>query len=120
MALGLLALSPGSSDADAATQARTSLVSLDLGSLGTTGNGYQPSISADGRFVAYQDGLVVLVRDLRTRTTVIASRASGPDGAVGRSPSFNPYALAPSISADGRLVAFESAAQNLDPDDGNG
>lgn len=120
MALGLLALSTGSSDADASLQPRTSLVSLELASLGTTGNGYQPSISADGRFVAFHDGLVVLVRDLRTRTTVIASRASGPDGAVGRSPWFTPYALVPSISADGRLVAFESAAENLDPDDGNG
>lgn len=83
-----------------------------------------PSISADGRFVAFnsqanylsafdQDGTSdVFVRDLATDSLTYVSRASGDTGAGGDSGS-----SVPSISADGRVVAFHSAATNLSAED---
>jgi Tol biopolymer transport system component len=95
------------------------------GAVGSWGAG-GPSISSDGRFVAFTTwsslapadgevmGLDVYARDLQTDTTTLASRASGARGAKGDSDSTKP-----SLSADGRLVAFESAASNLHPYDSN-
>ncbi len=86
-----------------------------------------PSISADGRYVAFQtrgNGLTavdaanrvdVFVRDMQRRVTVDASRASGELGVPGDGPSANP-----SISADGRFVAFDSRATNLSGADRDG
>jgi len=81
-----------------------------------------PSISADGRYVAFQssaNGLVtgdlnhrddVFVHDRQTRqTTMVSVSSSGEPG--------NDYSRLPSISGDGRYVAFESAAINLVPND---
>ncbi len=99
---------------------------VSLSSAGEQGNGdsYGPAISADGRYVAFTsaasnltpgDGngeLDVFVRDRVAHTTVLAS--VGPHGTPGDGPSG-----APSISGDGRLVAFESDADNLVPDDAN-
>src|SRR5262249_26713473 len=85
-----------------------------------------PAISADGRFVAFTslasnldpaDGLTggnLFVRDLQTNTTTLVSRASGANGALANSVPFDP-----SISADGRFVAFASFASNLDPEANN-
>jgi Tol biopolymer transport system component len=86
-----------------------------------TGN---PSISGDGRFVAFwgeasnlvpDDGNAihdVFVRDLKSNTTTRASLdAFGRESTEG---SFEP-----SISADGRYVAFESDGDALVPSDGN-
>ena len=86
-----------------------------------------PSVSADGRFVAFESGasnlhpddgdisLDVFVRDLQADATVLVSRASGVAGAKGNAHSFSA-----SVSADGRFVAFVSGASNLHPDDGVG
>ena len=82
------------------------------------------AISADGRRVAFatRAGLVpeddnrrrdVYVRDRPSGKTMLVSRAAGAAGAVVRGDS-----IRPSISADGRTVAFDSWAQ-LDPADGN-
>jgi len=83
------------------------------------------ALSANGRFVAFSsaaDNLVrddtnrvadVFVRDLRTQRTVRVSVAS--DGAQGNGASFFP-----SISADGRYVAFRSYARNFADYDLNG
>lgn len=81
-----------------------------------TGLASEPSLSADGTrvaFVARPAGIrrtQVFVHDLRSRATLLVSRASGPAGApaVGT-------AARPSISADGRRVAFTSDAWNLAP-----
>jgi Tol biopolymer transport system component len=71
------------------------------------------SISADGRFVAFEMARNVYVHDLRANTTTLVSRASGPHGVMGDGRSENP-----AISADGRHVAFEFwRGSNLDPDD---
>lgn len=75
------------------------------------------AMSADGRFVAFVcsvgAGREVFEDDLATGTTTVISRAAGPDGEVadGGSSDF------PSVSADGRFVAFSSNADNLARDD---
>lgn len=87
---------------------------------GGNGNSTKPSISADGRYVAFQstasdllfmdsNGAVVdvFVRDMTAGTTVFASRNVTGSG-TGNGASGNP-----SISRDGRYVAFESVASDL-------
>jgi Tol biopolymer transport system component len=105
----------------------TTLVSRAGGAAGAKGDGdsFGPAISADGRFVAFpsnaanldpDDGdatLDVVVRDLRAGTTALVSRAAAA-GAKGNDDSFTA-----ALSADGRFVAFDSLASNLDPDDGD-
>lgn len=103
----------------------TILVSRASGLDGVKANGpsNRPSISADGRFVAFlsfgnnlhsddPDTMGdVYVRDLQSAETMLVSRAGGADGNTANSPAFNP-----SISADGRYIAFDSQATNLHPD----
>jgi len=84
----------------------------------------QPVVSANGRYVAFaskaknlsridKDSVEdVFVRDLRTNRTLLVSRGKGKHGAAGSGDS-----TGPSISADGRYVAFESYASNLGPAD---
>jgi Tol biopolymer transport system component len=93
------------------------LPALTAGAQGND-NSWSPSISADGRYVAFfsmATNLVagdtngasdIFVRDRNTGTTYLVSRDSA--GVAGTSDSYNP-----SISADGRYVAFESMATNL-------
>ena len=57
----------------------------------------------------------VYVRDVDTGLTLLASRASGPSGAVGNGSSYAD--TRPVISGDGRYVAFQSSSTNLSPDD---
>jgi Tol biopolymer transport system component len=69
---------------------------------------FDPSISANGRRVAFVADGNVWVRDLLDNTTTLVSRATGAGGAAGNDSSFDP-----SISADGNRVEFESLATNL-------
>ena len=100
---------------------------ISVASDGTQANdesGY-PSISADGRYVAFESGATnllagdtngihdVFVRDQQTGTVALVSVAS--DGTQG-----NGVSRYPSISADGRYVAFFSSATNLVAGDTNG
>jgi len=76
------------------------------------------SVSGDGSRVAFQvfvggAGFDIYARDLAAGTTIKVSRAAGGGQANGI--SFNP-----TISANGRYVAFLSAAANLVANDGNG
>ena len=87
---------------------------------------YFPSVSGDGRYVAftsYANNLSgedvdatydVFVRDLQTNVLTLASRATGAAGAAGTDGSSDA-----SISADGRYVAFSSVADNLSAEDDN-
>jgi hypothetical protein len=80
---------------------------------------YDPTISNDGRFVAFESYATNLpgsigptydqayVRDLEKGKTILISRTSGGDPASGG------YSEDASISGDGRLVAFDSEATNL-------
>src|SRR6185436_11615711 len=53
----------------------------------------------------------IYVRDLQTNSTTLVSRATGTGASAGSA------AINPAISADGRVVVFESGATNLDPGD---
>jgi Tol biopolymer transport system component len=100
---------------------------VSVASDGTEGIGVSdhPSISADGRYVAfmsYASNLVpgdtngwadIFVHDRLTGQTTRVSVAS--DGTEGNGDSWTP-----SISADGRYIAFTSRASNLVPGDTNG
>ena len=84
-----------------------------------------PSVSANGRYVAFDSAATnlvsgdtngyadVFVRDRKLHKTFLVSVSSA--GSQGNGYSFNP-----SISANGRYVAFESAATNLVSGDTNG
>jgi Tol biopolymer transport system component len=109
---------------DRQTNTTTRVSVASDGTQGNNGSSY-PSISADGRYVAFAsiagnlvpgdtNGLYdIFVRDRQTNTTTRVSVAT--DGTQG-----NDYSLNPHISADGRYIAFESAASNLVPGDTNG
>jgi Ca2+-binding RTX toxin-like protein len=102
----------------------TTRVSVD--SAGNQGNNLsrRPSISADGRFVTFDSyatnlvpgdtnaSLDIFVRDLSTNTTTLVSASSSGDRG-------NDDSGLPSISANGRFVAFRSLATNLVPGDTN-
>jgi Tol biopolymer transport system component len=106
----------------------TTRVSVD--SAGNPGNGesYAPSISGDGRFVVFASDAAnlvpgdtngsrdIFVRDTRSNTTTRVSVDSAGNQGNGIS---NPPLSKPSISADGRFVAFVSTASNLVPGDTN-
>ncbi len=98
---------------------------VSVASDGSQASGEEPSISSDGRYAAFSSrssNLVpndnnaqgdIFVRDRQTNTTSRVSIAS--DGTEG-----NGVSVYPSISGDGRYVAFRSAATNLVPNDTNG
>lgn len=102
---------------------------------GNAGNGVstQPSISGDGRWVAFtstaddlspEDGDTVqdiFVRDLSSATPriLLVSRATGPNGNVPTASKGNGNSTNPRISKDGRYVAFDTSATNLSVNDGN-
>ena len=99
---------------------------VSVSSAGVAGNGWShvPSISPDGRYVAFQseaDNLVagdtngkwdIFVHDRVTATTTRVSVSTG-----GTQGNWNSYE--PSVSRDGRYVAFESGASNLVSGDTN-
>jgi Tol biopolymer transport system component len=103
----------------------TTRVSVNSG--GIEGNDYSesPSISADGRYVAFHswatnlvagdaNGAVsdILIHDRLTKeTTLVSVDSNNTQG--------NQQSYFPSISADGRYVAFQSSASNLVTDDTN-
>lgn len=105
--------------------ATTERISVATGGAQSNDWSDQSSISADGRYVAFDSGasnLVsgdtngtsgIFVRDRQTGVTERVSIAS--DGGQG-----NDYSDFPAISADGRFVAFISAATNLVSNDTNG
>jgi Tol biopolymer transport system component len=89
----------------------------------TNGAAAQPSLSADGRYVAFvsgSDGLApgddnvgydVFLRDRTMGTTTAVSVSSS--GAFPQYPGWQPNSEHPSISADGRYVAFSSYGRGL-------
>jgi Tol biopolymer transport system component len=102
----------------------TTRVSLTNAGAQANGWNYSPAISADGRYVAFTSGATnlvagdtnasddIFVRDRVGRTTKRASVTSTGGQA-------NSYSFSPAISADGRYIAFSSAASNLVAGDSN-
>jgi Tol biopolymer transport system component len=88
--------------------------------------GRGPSISSDGRFIAFEsyatnfvagdtnNAMDVFVKDMQTG---MIQRVSVND--AGQQSTNNKSSYDPSISADGRYVAFDSAADNFVPGDTN-
>jgi len=106
----------------------TTLVSRQSGTAPMNGAdllSFNPKISADGRFVAFESDAMnlssddddtvadIFVRDTAANTTSLISRQTGmaPMNGANQGSSFS------SISADGHLVAFASFASNLSADD---
>ncbi|MCG8591242.1 MAG: hypothetical protein MJE66_18270 [Proteobacteria bacterium] len=107
-----------------AKKQRVTQVSVDNTGAPGAGHSYSPSISEDGRYVAFHSsasnldpadvygGRDVFVHDRQTGVTTLVSVDSA--GVQGAQPSTDP-----AISADGRHVAFQTGAA-LDPGDTNG
>jgi Tol biopolymer transport system component len=105
---------------------KTSRVSVKSNGLESDGDSFGPDVSSKGRRVVFYsrasnlvrndengDTLDVFVHDRATGETSLVSRASnGEQGTFG--------GVEPSISGDGRLVAFASASTNLVKNDTNG
>jgi len=106
------------------TVGTTTLVSISTG--GAQGNAecYNPDISADGSYVTFSSSATnlvsgdtngytdIFVRDVQSGTTTRVSVSSAGTQA-------NNSSVSPSISADGRYVAFRSSATNLVTGDTN-
>ncbi len=117
--LGVMATTSG------AAEGNTTLVSVDSSGNQAIGENHHSSISPDGRYVAFASegtSLVgpeepgVFVHDRQTGTSELVSVDSSGNPADGGCCG----SLYPSISADGRFVAFWSWATNLVPNDSNG
>jgi hypothetical protein len=105
----------------------TVLISISSSGVQTNNYSYFSAISADGRYVAFESvasNLVpgdtnresdIFVHGLQTGITKRVSIRSD-----GTQPSDFPYSYDPSISADGRYVAFYSNSRNLVDGDTNG
>ena len=103
----------------------TSRVSVDTTGTEMNDESFDPSISGDGRYVAFWSWAKTLVegdtnnypdvfvRDCQNNITTRVSVGTGDRQATGG------QSTGPSISADGRYVAFDSAAKNLVDDDTN-
>jgi hypothetical protein len=102
-------------------------IRVSVGSAGNEGNegSGDPSISSDGRYVAFHSlasnlvpndtnfAIDIFVHDRQTgQTTRVSVNSAGVQG--------NGDSNWSSISSDGRYVAFESLASNLVPNDTNG
>jgi Tol biopolymer transport system component len=110
----------------------TELVNVNrFGFPSLSGDGLSPSVSADGRYVAFASSssdvvegdtngqLDVFVRDMQTGVTRLASASS--TGVQGDQLSgFSGTAGARAISDDGRYVVFNSAATTFVPEPNNG
>ncbi|WP_285616528.1 hypothetical protein [Kineosporia sp. NBRC 101677] len=109
----------------AAAKGKTELITKGAGGLAPTGPGAEPSITPNGRYVAFQstatnllpktDSLAhsdIFVRDTKTgKTRKVSTGLKGAEANGGSS--------SPDITPDGRYVVFMSAASNLvknDPD----
>jgi hypothetical protein len=99
---------------------QTVQVNLSSGGVPSDGGCFYPSVSGDGRFVAFNSNSTnlvtgggggvpqIYVRDMQTGQTSVTS--VGTDGSLGNADSTNPI-----ISGDGRYVAFFSDATNFAP-----
>ena len=125
--MGIFLLAASVSAASIPTGLPIDRVNVDDGETEATGGGsFLPSISADGRYVAFESAAThlvagdtngcedIFVRDRHDGTTERVSVLTGGAQATGGG------SFLPSISADGRYVAFESDATDLVAGDTNG
>ncbi len=101
------------------------IMSVDSSGVQADSDSRYPSISADGRYVAFHSFATNLVPgdDNGAWDVFVHDRLSGATSRISVDSSgvqSNSYSLDPSISADGRYVAFRSYATNLVTGDDNG
>ena len=102
---------------------QTERVSVDPGGMELTGFSNNPAISANGRFAAFVTVNPVVPEDgnnhfdvyIRDRLAAETERVSVGSGGI----EGNGSSRKPSLSADGRFIAFVSAATNLVAGDAN-
>lgn len=116
----------GSGTFDTTGNIYTVLVSQSSGGTAANGNSLQSVLSADGRYIAFASDATNLVssdtnavrdiflRDRTGGTTTRVSVATGGTQATGGD------SRTPSLSSDGRYIAFASSATNLASGDTNG
>ncbi len=102
----------------------TNRVSISNSGIDPNSHSFSPSISSDGRFVAFASQATnlipgdvngvsdIFVFDQETQSVQAISVSSIGDASNGQN-------SAPSVSSDGRLIAFASEASNLVPEDNN-
>jgi Tol biopolymer transport system component len=102
----------------------TQLVSVSTTGVSAMGSSYEPSISSDGRWIAFEstaENLIltdtnyqrdIFVRDMQAGITERVSRGNGAES--------NGNSFGATISGDGRFVAYQSWATNLTSNDMNG
>jgi len=102
-------------------------VSVDSAGAQANGGSHEPSVSADGRFVAFRGDATNLVagdtngfNDVFLRDRQIGATVRVSVDSAGAQGNFGSFSIGASISVDGRYVAFASAATNLVPGDTNG
>jgi len=103
----------------------TTRVSVASDGSQANGDSFAPAISGDGRYVAFSSSASNLVagdqngaNDIFVRDRVANTTTRVSIGLGGAEP--NAGSFAPAISADGNVVAYESDASNLVPNDTNG
>ena len=110
--------------ASSASAATTERVSLNNSGVQGNNFSYSPAVSSDGRYVAFYSvssnlvaGDTNVANDIFVydRTTDTIERVSISNGGT----QGNNQSIAPSISDDGRYVAFQSMSDNLVPNDNN-
>jgi Tol biopolymer transport system component len=100
----------------------TNLISKDSGATAGDDNSSTPSVSGNGRYIAFVSGATNLVTGFSGQQIYVHDRNTGANGTnslISRDNSGTPNAgnlnsSAPSISSDGRYVAFTSLATNLE------
>lgn len=112
-----------------AAQPVTTRVSFDVNGNGGNNWSYSPVLSADGRYTAFASNASNLVAGDQNNCSdvFVHERQSGQitrvsvdsSGNEGGSDQWNRGSESPSISADGRYVAFSSARNNLVANDSN-
>jgi Tol biopolymer transport system component len=114
----------------------TTLVSVDSTGAQDLGPSVSPSVSSDGRYVAFQSEADLVLPDNGFIDIYVHDRDADEDGiydeagsiatvrvsvdAAGIQGQGNNHSYVPSISGDGRYVAFESIATDLVPGGSNG
>ncbi len=114
----VVALAAGLLVPQAASPALTTLANVSSTGVPGKGSSFNPALSADGRFVAFESTAALVPEDsferfsdvfVHDRLTGTAERVSVSSfGRAGHQSSSNP-----ALSADGRFVAFHSDASNL-------
>ncbi len=96
-------------------------ISTDSAGAEANGESWEPSISQDGRWVAFTSYATNLVPgdSNGVHDVFVKDRASGAIFRVGGVEP-NQFSFTPRLSADGMTIAFSSYATNLVPDDTNG